>query len=188
MDPIDRELASLLSVEPSPEFRARVRERIALEPAPRSWYLQWRVAAAAAAALSVAVAVVVIALVVGRPGGADSLRRANPVAVDPPRPPALAAAEPRATVTPHTPDRAVRRRAPRVNDVQVLVAPDEVRAFRQLAAIVQRGRAQFVFADEHESVAVQEPIWDIVVAPIAVAPLEVATNQEPAVDAEGDQQ
>lgn len=51
---IDRALASSLSVEPSPAFRARVAARVATEPRPASahWWLVWSGAAAAAALLA----------------------------------------------------------------------------------------------------------------------------------------
>jgi hypothetical protein len=59
---VDRELQSLLSVDPSPEFVARIRSRIASEPDPRAWWWSWKFAVAAVAAA----AIVVIALVLGR--------------------------------------------------------------------------------------------------------------------------
>jgi len=39
---LDRELESALGVEPSPEFLARVRTRVAAEPAPELWRLAIR--------------------------------------------------------------------------------------------------------------------------------------------------
>jgi hypothetical protein len=43
---LDREIEALLAVEPSPEFVARVRQRIAAGPAPSPWWLSWRPATA----------------------------------------------------------------------------------------------------------------------------------------------
>jgi len=184
VDQIDRDLAALLSVEPSPEFRARVRARIAAEPAPRFWSLRWPAAAAAAMAVAL-----VVGFVVGLPRVADNVRAPGPIAVDQSSHPASAVAQSRSVVAQPSPAPVVRPRTPRVNGVEVLVAADEVRALRQLAAIVQQNRARFVFAAEGESVVVQEPVLDLVVAPIAVAPIEVAaTNSEPAVNSEGDEQ
>src|SRR5262249_22457580 len=57
---VDREIAAALNVDPSPEFVARVRMRVASEPQPRRWVASGLLAALAAAA------VVVAALVVGR--------------------------------------------------------------------------------------------------------------------------
>ena len=53
---IDRALATALAVDPSPEFVARVRMRIASEPEPPDWRLSW-VFAAGACTLAIAMAV-----------------------------------------------------------------------------------------------------------------------------------
>jgi len=55
---IDREIASLLASEPSPEFLARVRTRVAEEPEPSRWHTSWLFATAAA------VTVVIVAVIV----------------------------------------------------------------------------------------------------------------------------
>ena len=56
---IDEEIRKALQVDASPEFLARVRTRIASEPAPAAWRWSWGFAAACAVAASV-VAVVVL--------------------------------------------------------------------------------------------------------------------------------
>ena len=66
---IDEELQSALDVAPSPAFVARVRTRIASEPAPRRWTAWWFVPAAA-----LAVAAVALAFVVPRPARVASER------------------------------------------------------------------------------------------------------------------
>jgi hypothetical protein len=48
---VDRELAQALAVDPSPEFVARVRMRIASDPAPRSAFGTWLTAAVAGTAV-----------------------------------------------------------------------------------------------------------------------------------------
>jgi cytochrome c556 len=53
---IDRALAAALAVDPSPEFVARVRMRIASEPEPSDWRFSW-VFAAGACTLAIAMAV-----------------------------------------------------------------------------------------------------------------------------------
>ena len=58
---LDRELQSILAVDPSPALTAGVRARIAEEPEPHAWWLFWRLAIAFAAA------VVVVAVFVARP-------------------------------------------------------------------------------------------------------------------------
>ena len=52
MDPIDGEIRRALAVDPSPEFLARVRARIAEEPAPGSRRLSWVVVAPAVFAVN----------------------------------------------------------------------------------------------------------------------------------------
>jgi cytochrome c' len=56
---IDRALGAALAVEPSPEFLARVRMRIASEPEPSGWRLPWMLAAGACT-IAVAVAITVM--------------------------------------------------------------------------------------------------------------------------------
>lgn len=46
---IDRELHAALDIDPSPDFLARVRQRVASEPEPRGWRAWWVVPVAAAA-------------------------------------------------------------------------------------------------------------------------------------------
>ena len=60
-NPLDRELARALTVEPSPEFVARVRTRIAEEPGPARFGFRWVFGAVAVAAA------VVVAVVMMRP-------------------------------------------------------------------------------------------------------------------------
>jgi hypothetical protein len=67
----DQEIRDALRVDPSPEFLARVRTRIAGEPAPSAWRWSWTVAAVGALA-----ALVLIAVVLSRP------RHENPSAPD----------------------------------------------------------------------------------------------------------
>jgi hypothetical protein len=55
---LERDLARALAVEPSPEFLARVRTRIASEPAPRAWKVSWLIGAVGAVAAAVIVAAI----------------------------------------------------------------------------------------------------------------------------------
>jgi hypothetical protein len=183
MDPLDRELASLLSVEPSPEFRARVRTRIAGEPSPRSWYLQWRVVAC-----GVVAAAVVIAAVVGRvslPGNGQ--RPSRLVIAQSPLPSTTLTASPVAVPSPRS-ARAVIHRSSPTGEPEVLVAPRDARGLRQLEALVREGRTHFVFSDEDVPAVSPAPVRDIVIAPIAIAPLEAAALSESAGNSGGDEQ
>jgi hypothetical protein len=180
IDQIDQELTSLLSLEPSPEFRARVRARIASEPLPSPWYLQWRVAAAAAAAALTVVAGVAIMRVAPAPQPRPAAlgMENGPAVTARPADPAPAQRAPVAVVV-------ARRAAPRATSPEVLIDASAGRGLRQLDALVREGRTRFVFADES---VVQQPVRDIVVAPIVVEPIAVTTLSEPAGDVEGDRQ
>jgi hypothetical protein len=59
MDALDRALAGALAVDPSPEYLARVRARIAHEPAPSSWRMARRALGGGAVAAVIVVAVAV---------------------------------------------------------------------------------------------------------------------------------
>jgi hypothetical protein len=197
VDPLDRELASLLSVEPSPEFRARVRARIEIEPPPRAWFPRWGAVAAGVAVLSV-----IAVLVLGRGQLTGSTRRdvarpvSSSVASDSVTSDSVASgfsrtidSPPRAMVAaPVTTGQETNRRRRQRAAAEVLVAASEVRGLRQLAAIVRQGRTQFVFQDKDTPAVSPEPVQDIVVAPITVTPLETAAVSESAENSEGDEQ
>jgi hypothetical protein len=53
---LDRELDAALGVEPSPEFVARVRMRVADQAVPAGWLSHWRLVSAGAGAIALAVA------------------------------------------------------------------------------------------------------------------------------------
>lgn len=150
IDEIDRELASLLAVEPSPDFRAKVRARIASEPAPKRWYLQWRLVGAGVAAVSVLIATAV--------GGVNRRQHDSParIAMVTPAPevPAIVHAS---TPAPRIAAPRVQRRTRRRTQLEVLVAPSEARGWRQLAAIVDDGRTRFVFFDQQAANVEREP-------------------------------
>ena len=81
MDALDRELAAALAVDPSPEFTARVRARVAREPAPSVWRLPRLMLAAAALAV-----IVVAALSVGRVDRTEVVVSRAPAVAPPVRP------------------------------------------------------------------------------------------------------
>ena len=58
-DALDRELEAALTVEPSPDFLARVRARVAVEPPPTIWGSRWMLPAAAGAIATVALVIAV---------------------------------------------------------------------------------------------------------------------------------
>jgi hypothetical protein len=77
---VDRSLATLVDGEPSPQFTARLRARIAEEPAPAAWpVLTWPRIAAAGLVASVALVVVLMTRGPDRAGPAARIA-ANPTA------------------------------------------------------------------------------------------------------------
>lgn len=175
MDPLDRELASLLSVDPSPAFRARVRARIAGEPLPRPWYLQWRAVAAGAAAVAFVAGVAIVGVAPTRAPTPVVALVENGQAASVPALDVAPAPRPRAAAV------AANRAPLRANGPEALIDASAGRGIRQLDALVREGRTQLVFDDEPEG-------KDIVVAPIVVEPITVTTLSEPAGDTEGDRQ
>jgi len=61
-DALDRTIAHLLAVDPSPKFLATVRARLHAEPAPPAWRFRWLPAAG-----TLALAALILAVVVSRP-------------------------------------------------------------------------------------------------------------------------
>lgn len=144
IDPsLDRDIESLLAVEPSPEFVARVRARIAEEPAPGRWWMSWMFAAAGAAA-------VVIAVLIARPSSEPALSKAPQPSPQMARAAGTAAApaSPTATATERrvaVATRAIARtvssdRAIEIDLPDVVIADNEVKTFASLVASVRQRR------------------------------------------------
>jgi hypothetical protein len=150
LDDALKDLRAELNVTPSPEFAAKVRERIEQAPAKPSWNV-WAWAGAAATCV-----VAVIAVVLWRSGQHDTsgrepvtLAEAQPVATAQPpvaarpapveplvTPSARAAAPLVAHATAPVGPAAARRTEP-----EVLVPPDQLNAIRRLMAAVRAGEA-----------------------------------------------
>lgn len=178
---IDHQIKDALNVEASPEFLARVRTRIAKEPAPAAWRGPWTLAAAGAMA-----AVVVGAVIVSRP--AQPIRSAETfVAAGPkgpglqetpgsahPKGPALqaeaAAARPvvsgfSRTVLPQQPE--------------ILLDPAETRALRALVDGVHAGRIDLAAAQRSTAAEpmVLAPIGELEIRVMTIDPLTPAGEQ-----------
>ena len=176
MDPLERHLADAVNVEPSPEFVARVRARVATEPSPaRAQLWPLMIAAGLVAALAAAVNV----------GRFERQRGATAIALLS-APPAASVPEPtrvRAAETAHAP---VARRHPTATSdtpsIEVIVAAEDVRGLQALANFVRDGRVAVIFPEETPEV---EPldVKEIVVVPVDIAPLAIASNAE-----QGDEQ
>jgi hypothetical protein len=146
MNDLDRELTAVLRVEPSPEFAARVRARIATEPGPA----RWRMPRLALAAAGVAIAVLAVNVISSRPestrpAGAPMLPHQSFAAIAP-----LAVAPP--SIAPRRASRGERYVMP--SDVQV--STSEMLALRRL------------FSGEIVAPPAGELPVEVVIAPIAL--------------------
>lgn len=173
---LDREVQAALTVDPSPEFLARVRMRVASEPAPAAWTLSWAVLAGGAAVATLVVAVVVSNA--GRSGNVEphddtptNLRGAATVA-------APAPVAPRVVRQPASerPLRVVRAEPPRAAAdappfPEVLISTDEVRAYEAFVAAVQQRRIPPMPAIEENRPTTSTGLPDIDIAPLVLAPL-----------------
>jgi hypothetical protein len=141
-DPLDRELESLLDVEPSPEFLARVRTRAAAEREPGRGHAPWMFAAAGAVG-------VVIVTVLARPS--PEVTSSNQAAVEPPRiaagAPSMALPQPaplpqsgRSTAVRAVAATFERDRGIDIDLPEVVLGDNEVKAYAALVANIRRSR------------------------------------------------
>jgi hypothetical protein len=176
---IDQEIQDALKVDPSPEFLARVRTRIANEPAPSAWRWSWTVAAGAVAAS------VVVAIVLSPVREKSIVAPVTQTAAAGPKAPALQpAAEELAPVA----QSAERRPAPRmviatalaVQQPEILLDPAETRALQRFIAGARNGRVDLAAVQQSTSPAPMElePVADIVIAPITIEPLAPLAGAE----------
>ena len=141
---LDREIESLLATEPSPEFVARVRARVANEPEPGGWRLPFMFSTAGA------VAVVIVAVIawpsrepvpsgdtrVQSPHVAEAIETATsrgPLA--PLQPVQGQPARARVVAVAASPDRAIEIDLP-----DVVIAENEVKAYTTLVSSIRRSR------------------------------------------------
>jgi hypothetical protein len=171
---IDRHIQEALAVDPSPEFLARVRQRIADEPSPRTafGFPAWTAAAVGAVALAAAVFGVSVVRQHSRmvPGGEHPTILASQRL--PPYAPAVVApaSSPRhATIPP-----AIRTYVAAVPSApEVLISASESRAIQNLIAGVREGRI-----DPRSLPADPPPASDIIIPPIAIAPISASSIGE----------
>jgi hypothetical protein len=204
---IDEEIREALDVDPSPEFLARVRTRIATEPAPFSWRWSWTIAAAGALAAAVIVAIALTprvkpivepvrqAATAGAKGPA--LRQTGSVPSATELRPDFSSRERRPVASPSErrpgpfgpgesiASRVARPKGPALQEAstassEVLLDPAETRALHQLIAGVRDGRVDLAAAQKSASPASMDldPVTDIVIAPITIEPIAPASGAE----------
>ena len=177
---LDREIEDLLAVDPSPEFVAKVRQRVAAEPAPTAWWLSWRPVAAGAGLAAVVAAGLLwpSATSVGpRDGGA------NTGAMDQAGAPTHeagteAVASPFAAGTPSV-DRPSHHRAPAARNRQaaspVLIRRDEATAMNLLLTRVREGTLPDM-AEALAAVDAAGPEW-IAIPPVVIEPITTGEGE-----------
>jgi len=187
---VDRELQSLLAVNPSPEFVARVRTRLASEPEPSSfaglqlptarWWRSWMFAAAPI----LAAAVIFIAVLISRPRPVEQVPMLTATAL-PNTTTTMAALKGRPYI------RTEQARSLETRDVartvttidvgrpfgdrrdDVLLDARETAALRALIRGVRRGTVDLapVLRASTPSAMELPPVADIEIAPITIAPI-----------------
>jgi len=182
-DPLARDIESALRVEPSPQFVARVRARVAREPLGATGVMSWRLWLGGAAVVAGALALVVSL------GGPRDMRVSDSTPSTATSPPVLEASRgPSIATEPVLPQplvaapvqrvtrRAVARIGPeetRTNDVglpQVLIADDEKRGFELLVTELRDTKRAAAVAEATRGLTTPGPPW-LEIAPVIIEPL-----------------
>ena len=185
LNAIDRALAEALDVRESADFGARVRERIANEPAPGSW-AGWRIALTAAAA-AVAVAAAGVAMLSPRgsvkalplTARSVSIGRMLPADVGPARRVQVEAPAPRVNRTIAAP--IVGPSQESIVEPEVLVPQNEIEMYRRLIAAAQNVPGVMLVEAPKDIVA------SAAFAEITIEPIKIELIIPP-VSGEGDRQ
>jgi len=173
---LDQALSAALDVDHAPDFRARVRARVAAEPRSVGWHVRWPFAVAGVGLSAIALVV----LIVSWPDGRHWLPGQTPIAVSqwkPPVPPAQSAIQTPTVI--HTAANAVltgrgplepgRSTEPRFPEV--VISPEDARALRFLVTTIQKG----VLPEEMPVGGVSRTdlpaLPDIAIPPVAIEPL-----------------
>ncbi len=174
---LDGEIRALLAVDPSPQFRASVRMRIANEPATVSRRGLWWLGAAAIAAAAAVTAFMVVAPSRPVPPISTLAARSSVHLALPESPRARRLASDAASSEVVSPARRNSLMQPgrrRPSEPEILLAPNETRALRALIAGVREGRIDLTPVSQATTPDVMElePIRDLVIPPIVITPVE----------------
>jgi hypothetical protein len=177
-DAVDQRLRSALSVDPSPDFLARVRARIANEPEPLHW--NWRGLFAIGGAIAVAAVVITVTTFqhqnIATPRIVD---RAIPETnrLETPREPSQPAVAETREVVVHR--QRTRHKTVRLEEPEVLISAREARAFRTLFDAARVGTIDLipVLVNRPSADAMLQPSQDIPVPAITVPPITIEPLQ-----------
>jgi hypothetical protein len=195
-DQLDRELEAALRIEPSPEFMARVRDRVAAQPR-RSPFMRWAFEPVFALGVAAVVLAIVVPQVVRQPENArlkpGPANAAGSVRLQANRPPDNARLTPGPTTTPAaiarlkpgpTPHPAATARLKPGTTATVIVSPDEQQALQSLLRAAYQGRLPTVaIADPASEQPLQVP--DINISPLVIERLPQIARLEEATEGEG---
>jgi hypothetical protein len=183
---LDRDLQALLDTAPSPGFVARVRTRIADQPArQRSWFGVWMLGGSAAAIAAIAIVAVNVGRVgtAHRPSATLDARRLPDLRV-----PLVASGLNRqfdiAGVPPESqPERVNPRRAgipAKPVEPEILVDPREAAAIRAVIFGTRDGRIDLAAVASASTPSVMElpPVTDIEIPAITIDPIAPGTGEE----------
>jgi len=173
-DDVYRELQQLLSVDPSPNFVARVRSVVATQPAPSR---------APAFLIAMAVSIAAILLIAVAVHVAD--RASDEIVASTPRQerrgptpiPDVVSETPLAAAAPRT--RIVHPTDARASHVQpepwpqVMVAPEDMKAFERLVRSTENGTVALSFDETNRKLTIAE----LTIAPITTEPLVLSEQQ-----------
>jgi len=166
---LEREIENALDVDPSPEFVARVRARIASESTPAVWHLRWRLVGAGA----LATAVVLTWFVTGTDRQSPPAISARPVV-----PPPISESAPTGAPTATTaradlaPSVLPAEKGPPTAEPKILISPRDAAALRVLMTNIREGRVDPTVLAAVEGVgAPLEPLNWITIQPIVIEPL-----------------
>ena len=172
---LDRALSSALDVEPRADFLARVRMRVAAEPAPSNWLVPARLAGAAAVMVVAAAAGVVFWNGAKEPQGGTVTRVAASPEIVTVQPEAPVTAESEAPTRPSTsaaaaPERQHEHVMSPASDVQVASADTEM-----LALAIEAARQGVLVPAGERDPGAPLAVSGIDLPPLEVEPLAVVT-------------
>jgi hypothetical protein len=188
---IDGEIRATLAVDPSPEFVARVRTRIASEPPRATSSLSWKFVAAGA--LAATIAIVVVSWPESKPTpvaqspGAEDVQLAPPVAIEQPGHAPAAFPVVSGPSTRSGPSRAASRdglgrtRATAIRpEPEILLDPAETRALRRLITGTRAGTLDLSASLQATAPAAMDlpPLIEITIPLITIDPITSQAGEE----------
>ena len=168
LTPVDRALARALDVDVSPDFAARVRQRVAAQTPRRPFWRIWRIAVPLAGAAAVAAAAFVLSIRVTR---VPDVLVSRPVSIAMLHGRDAAPRMPRPSALPLHLVRAAAPRLPHVaSEPEVLVPREQIEMYRRLIAAAQKAPASLLL-DTKPVAVVETVVPDIQIEPLRIDPL-----------------